>query len=478
MERAPKGSSLARALDAMRGALAPQDALQLLMMLVPLRHKADAERVDEKGDHTGALPAWDALLARDLWNRSGHEVMSEALRGLEAWGSRHFRLPDLPPALVDVRGPQLAPLIECVAAAPDPAALFEECMEQAQTTAKGGDYYTPLDIARLLTALMEPQAGEAVYDPVCGSGGFLLRAREFVEAHGGAAGEPALYGQDASRTALQTAAMNFTVHGVEGVYLQGPSSTLTDDRFPDLMFDVVVANPPFNQFGWDEGGHGRYNRPWRYGIPPAGNANFAWVQHVVSKMMPSGRGRGVLLLPTGAAATSKPAERQIRARLVEDDVLSCVIELPAGLLPHVRNPVSLWLFTRSKKPRQGWGHEDRSGRILLIDARDTAAKVGRGRRALPDGARSRIISTFAAWRGAPGQALYEDVPGWCRSLSTQEIAAHDHDVLPSHHVGLPAAESAHGDGEELVADLTHELYSLFETSRHLEAELRDLLGRW
>ena len=186
----------------------------------------------------------------------------------------------------------------------------------------------------------------------------------------------------------------------------------------------------------------------------------------------------VLLLPTGAATTAKSAERQIRAGLVEDDVLSCVVELPAGLLPHVRNPVSLWLFTRSKKPHQGWGHEDRSGRILLIDARDTAAKVGRGRRALPDEARSRILSTFAAWRGAPGQALYEDVPGWCRSLSTQEIAAHDHDVLPSHHVGLPAAESAHGDGEELVADLTHELYSLFETSRHLEAELRDLLGRW
>lgn len=255
------------------------------MVLIPLRHKADAERADERGDHTGALPAWDALLAQNLWNRSGHEVMSEALRGLEAWGSRHFRLPDLPPALVDVRGPQLAPLIECVAAAPDPAVLFEECLEQAQTTAKGGHYYTPLDIARLLTALMEPQAGEAVYDPVCGSGGFLLRAREYVEAYGGPAGEPALYGQDASRTALQTAAMNFTVQGVEGVFLEGPSSTLTDDRFPDLTFDVVVANPPFNQFGWDEGGHGRYGRPWRYGIPPAGNANFAWAQYVVSKMM-------------------------------------------------------------------------------------------------------------------------------------------------------------------------------------------------
>ncbi|MGC5002351.1 N-6 DNA methylase [Streptomyces sp. DT203] len=460
----------------MRGALASQDALHFVMLLILLRHEAERD-IEVCEGRSRAGRAWGAVLSQDLWMRDGHDVVHEVMSGLEEWESRHCRLRDLSPALRDVRGSELEPLVRCVAEAQKLTSLFESCLGHVQRAAKGGDYYTPADIAGLLAGLMEPRPGERLYDPVCGSGGLLLKADEYMQAHGGQTGELALYGQDSSRTAVETAAVNLAVHGVEGS-LRGPSSSLTDDQFANQTFDVIVANPPFNQAGWSHGGRG-FDRGWRYGIPPEGNANFAWAQHVVSKMSPTESGRGVLLLPTAAASTSKSAELGIRAGLVEDDVLSCVVELPAGLLPHVRNPVTLWLFTRSKRPRPGWGSADRSGHVLLIDASDTAAKVGRGRRTLPDKARNRITDTFAAWRGAPGQAAYEDVPGWCRSVATTETtAAQDYDVLPSRHVGVPVAESGHADEREQVGDLTRELYSLFETSHRLEAELHDLLRQW
>jgi type I restriction enzyme M protein len=442
------------------------------MTLILLRYEADADRAKE-GDHgTPARRAWQVLTDKP-WQCDGPEL-AEGLRfGLQRWESAHFSLRDLPD-LTDVHGRQVASLIDQVAETENPAALFEDCLQQAQASGRGGSYYTPPGMVRLLVGLMEPSAGETVYDPVCGSGGFLLGAHDYVEVAGGRAEHVKLFGQDVSRTALQTAALNLTVHGATAG-LMGPASTLADDRFPDSTFDVVLANPPFNQSRWDEGGRLRYDRRWTYGVPPSGNANFAWAQHIVSKLSPGGR--GALLLPTGAASGAKPAERWIRAGLVDGDVLSCVIELPAGLIPHVRNPVSLWLFSKSKRAHQGWGSSDRLGQYLLIDARDAAAVTGRGRRALPDEAHKRIIETFAAWRGSPGAALYEDVPGWCRSVGAVEVAERDHDVLPSHHVGLSPTESmerGEGSGEK-VAKLRDELNGLFETSRRLEKELQSML---
>lgn len=459
-------------LDALSEALAPQDALLTVMALVLLRYEADRERADEWGEGTRAREAWRALRSGGQWRVGGHGL-AEALRnGLR---TREEKFPvrlDLP-NLWNVRDREVAHLIDWVATAENPTKLFDACLDQAQTLGKGGYYYTPSDVTGLFIDLMEPAEDEAVYDPVCGSGGFLLRAHEYVAAHGGRPEELALYGQDVSRTALLTAAMNSSVHDADA-RLAGPASTLADDRFPDLDFDVVVANPPFNQSGWDEYGNLRGGPFWPYGPPPAGNANFAWVQHVVRKMSPTGR--GALLMPTGAASTTKGVESRIRAALVDDDVLSGVVELPAGLIPHVRNPVSLWLFSRTKKPYRKWGRNDRSGQFLLIDARDSATNVKRGRRAVPEEARERIAATFAAWRGAPGHVAYEDVPGWCRSLSRDEIAGTDYDVLPSHHVAAPLARSALTDAPERAADLTDELLGLFETSRRLEDELRDLLG--
>ncbi|WP_433571182.1 N-6 DNA methylase [Streptomyces sp. CA-251247] len=460
-------------LDALRGALAPQDALLLVMAMILLRHEAETERGDEWGGLTPAREAWSALMSGGLWRDGGHGLAEALHRGLHAREAEFPSLLDLP-NLDGLRRHQVAPLIDWVAIAPDLTEIFEVCLDHGQTTSKGGDYYTPSDVARLLAGVMEPREGDTVYDPVCGSGGLLLRAREYLEASGGHADELALYGQDESRRALQTAAMNVSVHGA-AAHLEGPDSTWVNDRFADLTFDVVVANPPFNQSGWDEGGYLRHSLPWPYGVPPAGNANFAWAQHVVRKMTPTGR--GALLLPTGAATTAKTAEGQIRARLADDDVLSCVVELPAGLIPHVRNPVSLWLFTKSKKPRDNWGRSDRSGQFLLIDARDTAASVTRGRRAMPEAATKRIIKTFAAWRGARGSQPYEDVPAWCTSVSRDEIVAKEYDVLPSHHVAAPPAESVPADAHERAADLTDELLGLFEASRRLEGELRDLLGQ-
>ncbi|PVC96966.1 N-6 DNA methylase [Streptomyces sp. CS147] len=472
MEKA-SNVSLGRALDAVRGVLAQPDAVHFVMLLALLRHEAERDALAERSP---AERAWSRVLSRDLWTRDGHDVVSEVMHGLWEWQAHHRELRDLPPDLKGIRGADLEPLVRCVSTAPDLAMLFRECLEHDQRSAKGGDYYTPTDLAGLVTDLMEPRPDESVYDPACGSGGFLLKADEYACARGGRPGATALYGQDSSRAALETAAINLTVHGVRGL-LHGPASSLTEGGFRDLAFDVVLANPPFNQTAWSQQGR-EAQSDWRYGIPPAGNANFAWAQHVVSRMLPKEPGRAALLLPTAAASTARPAELQIRAGLVDSDVLSCVIELPAGLLPHVRNPVTLWLFSSSKKARLPWGASDRSGQILLIDASSTAAKVARGRRILPGEARDRIKATFASWRGAQGQEPYEDVPSWCRSLSAGEIAAQDYDVLPSRRVGVPVVESGHGDDKRRVGELTQELYGLFDLSHGLEAELRDLLEQW
>ncbi|WP_125636502.1 N-6 DNA methylase [Nonomuraea sp. WAC 01424] len=474
MERASKELPLERALEALRGALTAEDALLFATTLILLRHEAEAERAYERGEQQPALDAWHTLTTQDFGRRRGQE-MSEVIRsGLGKWESDHGKLSRLP-NLAEIRGSQLAPLIECVAAAQDLAALFDRCLaEQTLAMGKGGYYNTPADIARLLIGLMEPRAGETIYDPACGSGGFLLRASEYVESPQGGIGPLALYGQDVSRTALQTAAINFAVHDLTAG-LKGPASSLTQDLFPDEIFDVAVANPPFNLSRWDEDGRARYDHRWVYGVPPAGNANFAWVQHVLSKISP--KGRAGLLLPTGAAFGAKSAERHIRAGLVESDVLSCVVELPAGLIPHVRNPVSLWLFSKSKKSHGRWGNNDRSRQYLLIDARDTALPLGRGRRTIPDEVRGRITETFAAWRGVQGTVPYEDVPGWCRSVSTKDIVDQGYDVLPSHYMGRVAAEVAQIDRVELVTHLTDELYKLFSKAHRLEGELRDLLDR-
>ncbi|MFD9848710.1 N-6 DNA methylase [Streptomyces parvus] len=472
MEKASK-VPLSSALDAVRGVLARPDAVHFVMLLVLLRHEAQRAVLTERSQ---AEHSWSGILGRDLWMRDGDEVMSEVMRGLGEWQAHHGELRDLPPDLTDVRGADLGPLVHCVSTAQDLATLFEDCLEHVQRSAKGGDYYTPADLAALVSSLLEPRPGESVYDPACGSGGFLLKADEYARTQGGKLGDTALYGQDSNRAALETAAINLTVHDAQGS-LRGPASSLTESGFQDLTFDVVLANPPFNQTAWSQQGV-EIHPDWRYGLPPAGNANFAWAQHVVGRMSPKGRGRGALLLPTAAASTTRSAEIQIRAGLVEYDILSCVIELPAGLLPHVRNPVTLWLFNSSKKARPFWGASDRSGQTLLIDAGDTAVKVARGRRILPDDARNRITATFASWRGAQGQEPYEDVPGWCRSLAVEEIVAQNHDVLPSRRVGAPVAEPGHGDDKERVGALAQELYSLFGASHRLEAELRDLLDQW
>ncbi|MFJ9620498.1 N-6 DNA methylase [Streptomyces sp. NPDC101181] len=471
MEKASK-ASLSHALDAVRGVLAQPDAVRLVMLLVLLRYEAQ----HDEARRSRAEHAWADIQGRGLWTRDGHDVLREILLGLDEWQSGHVELRDLPPVLKDVRGSALEPLVHCVSEAREAATLFEECLERVQRSAKGGDYYTPMYIADLLSDLVEPCPGESVYDPACGSGGFLLKAVEHARAQGGRPGDAALYGQDFSRTAVETAAINLTVHGVSGS-LRGPASSLTKDGFPDSTFDVVLANPPFNQTAWSQQGW-ELHHAWRYGVPPAGNANFAWAQHVVSKMSPGKAGRAALLLPTAAASTTRPAELRIRAGLIEHDALSCVIELPAGLLPHVRNPVTLWLFHSSKKDRTSWGETDRSGHLLLIDASDTAVKVARGRRVLPEDSRDRIAATFAAWRGVRGQGPYEDVPGWCRSLAVTEIAAQDYDVLPSRGVGGPEGQAERGDDKEKVGELARELYALFGASRRLEDELRDLLDQW
>ncbi|MEV7871567.1 N-6 DNA methylase [Streptomyces sp. NPDC088124] len=482
MARAPEGPSLTQALDALRGAMTGEDALRLAMVLILLRHEADTAPADGRRYRAADPPVtWQVAARSEL---SSPSQLEETIRhGLSQWERKHRGEVSLDtPSIGNAHGRELAPLLQLVAATSDLPALFDVCLEaQSQMAGKGGQYFTPPGIAGLLVDLMDPRQGERVYDPACGSGGFLLQSHAHVAAAGGRTDHLTLSGQDVNQTSLQVAMMNLAVHGVEAS-LEGPSSTLLDDRFRQDSFDVVMVNPPFNQAHWDDGHQVSYDPRWIYGAPPNSNANFAWVQHSVSKM--SSSGRAAVLLPTGAASGTRPAERHIRARLVEADVLSCVVELPAGLIPHVRNAVSLWLFSNKKEAGSTWGHSDRRGQFLFIDARDAVVSGGRGRRALSGEASARIAATFASWRGAedpgPDSGLhtepYEDVPGWCRSVSTADIAAQGYDVLPARHTGVPAAVSGPDEGAERVVGLTEELYGHFEMSHRLERELRDLLG--
>ncbi|WP_158712034.1 HsdM family class I SAM-dependent methyltransferase [Streptomyces rimosus] len=446
-----------------------EESLQVIAFLVLSRHLFETTQ-GEAGD---ASPNWAAAVHAAF--REDASVAEAIGREVRDWSRRGWGAPDPElPQFERMHGDQLNVLVDVVQSVSDLGEFYETCLEwQSRTSGKGGNYYTPVHISELVVAMLAPRRGESVYDPACGSGGFFVQACKYVEQQVGRPADLALHGQDVSREALQMAAMNLTVHGEEGRLAE--ESSLTADAFPGQTFDVVLANPPFNQSRWDGGGRAYYDDRWVYGAPPRGNANFAWVQHILSKMSPTGRGG--ILLPNGAASGARPAERAIRKALVESDVLDCVVALPAGLLSHVRNPVCLWLFTKNKKPRDGRGIHDRRSQVLFVDAREAVATVGRGQRVLATGANARIADTYAAWRGSAAPASYQDERGWARSVTTQEIAEREYDVQPAHFVGEADEAPMAGDGVERVAELTTELLRHFERSRLIEDELRNLLRR-
>lgn len=323
METSENSLLMWKALEQLRGPLDVQDAEQLLLAVIFLRCVADVP----EDTATAGMPRWQWLVAE-----ADHgPVLTEALKmTLHAW-TRSY--PDggrrLTESIPDhrVAGPLLREAVRLIDRAQRPLELYEECLERFSHTKSRGNYFTPRPLVRLLVDLLAPRPGERVFDPACGSGGFLVESARHVREHHGPQTVVELAGRDINPRARQIAWLNLTARGLEADLGEGSVDSLRFDDTRSTTFDVVFANPPFNLKHSDD----LWHRPWRYGQPPRNNANFAWVQHVVSKL--TSRGRAAMLLPDGATFTAGAA-RQIRAGLVADDVLSAVVALPAGLFPH------------------------------------------------------------------------------------------------------------------------------------------------
>ena len=332
---------------------------------------------------------------------------------------------------------------------------------------RGGQFYTPASIVRTLVAVLAPHRGQ-VYDPCCGSGGMFVQSEKFIEAHGGRMGDVSIYGQEANPTTWRLAAMNLAIRGIDFNLGREPADTFTHDQHPDLRADYILANPPFNISDWWHGSLEGDPR-WQYGTPPQGNANYAWLQHMLHHLRPTGRAG--IVLANGSMSSSQNSEGAIRAAMVDADVVEVMVALPGQLFFNTQIPACLWFLAKQKQ---------RSGEVLFIDARKLGKMISRVQAELDDAAIARIADTVAAWRGEarPGaeMAVYADVPGFCRSVPLAEIAQHGHVLTPGRYVGAEEVE----DDDEAFADkmqqLTTRLGEQMAKGAELDALIREKLG--
>jgi len=324
---------------------------------------------------------------------------------------------------------------------------------------KGGQFYTPRCVVRLLVEMLAPYKGR-VYDPCCGSGGMFVSSERFIEAHGGRVGDISIYGQESNYTTWRLAKMNLAIRGIDAQIAHGDS--FHRDGHPDLRADYVLANPPFNDSDW-RGELLKDDKRWKYGVPPAGNANFAWVQHFVFHLAPNGTAGFVLA--NGSMSSNQSGEGEIRKNLVEADLIDCMVALPGQLFYSTQIPVCLWFLARDRKNTR---FRDRRGQVLFIDARKLGTMVDRIHRELTNVDIARIAGTYHAWRRENGTGKYEDVPGFCKNSALEEIRKHGHVLTPGRYVGAEAQED---DGEPFKEKMNLLTAALCE--QHAEAAKLD-----
>lgn len=338
---------------------------------------------------------------------------------------------------------------------------------------KGGEFYTPRCVVRLLIAMIEPYKGR-VYDPCCGSSGMFVQSIEFIKAHssgngngGKAKADISIYGQESNYTTWRLAKMNLAIRGIEGQIAHGDS--FRNDRHPDLKADFILANPPFNISNWG-GERLRSDKRWQYGIPPVSNANFAWVQHIIYHLSPTGTAGFVLA--NGSLTSNQSGEGEIRKNIIEADLVDCMVALPGQLFYSTQIPACLWFLARDKKNIR---FRDRRGQVLFIDARNLGQLVDRIHRELTDEDITRIANTYHAWRGEKEAGEYVDTLGFCKSATLEEIRKYGHVLIPGRYAGPKVLEDDGEPFEETKGRLLAQLRDQISTGRKLDESLLDFI---
>ncbi|RJP16690.1 MAG: SAM-dependent DNA methyltransferase [Candidatus Abyssobacteria bacterium SURF_5] len=351
---------------------------------------------------------------------------------------------------------------------------------------KGGQFYTPRSVVRVLVEMLAPYNGR-VYDPCCGSGGMFVQSVEFVKAHssgngngGKRKGDVSIFGQESNHTTWRLAKMNLAIRGIDGNLGKEHADIFHHDLHPDLKADYVLANPPFNDSDW-RGDLLKDDKRWKYGIPPAGNANFAWVQHFIYHLAPTGLAGFVLA--NGSMSSNQSNEGEIRKNIIEADLVDSMVALPGQLFYSTQIPVCLWFLTREKKNSR---FRDRRGETLFIDARKLGTMIDRVHRELTGEDIQKVAGTYHAWRGdkiPDGRGgfetrPYEDVPGFCKSATLDDIRQYNHILTPGRYVGAAEAEDSGDPFEEKMERLTAALRGQMEQSTKLDkliwANLEDI----
>ena len=330
---------------------------------------------------------------------------------------------------------------------------------------KGGQFYTPAHVVNTLVAVLSPNKGR-VYDPCCGSGGMFVQSEQFVKAHGGRIDDISIYGQESNSTTWRLAAMNLAIRGFAADLGQEPGDTFANDQFPDLKFDYVLANPPFNVSDWGGENYDGDVR-WQFGRPPVGNANYAWLQHMLWKLRPGGQA-GVVLA-NGSMSSNMSGEGQIREAMVRGDVVDVMVALPGQLFLNTQIPVCLWFMTNDKTAEG----RDRRGETLFIDAQQMGTMETRVLKVFTDEDIAKIAYTVQSWKSGDG---YEDVQGFCKSGTLQEVERNGFVLTPGRYVGASKDEA---DGEifsEKIKRLCSSLDEYQETSRELDGKIAHALG--
>lgn len=327
---------------------------------------------------------------------------------------------------------------------------------------RGGQFYTPPGVVRVLVEMLSPYKGR-VYDPCCGSGGMFVQSERFIAAHAGRIDDLSIFGEESNYTTWRLAKMNLAIRGIDANIAHGDS--FLNDRHPDLQADYVIANPPFNDSDW-QGARLAGDKRWAYGVPAAGNANYAWIQHFIHHLAP--HGTAGFVLANGSMSSNQSNEGVIRTNILDADLVDCMVALPGQLFYSTQIPVCLWFLARSKRSP---GFRDRRGETLFIDARGLGSLIDRTHRELSDADIARVAGTYHAWRGDVGAGDYADVPGFAFSATRADMAKHGDVLTPGRYVGNAAADADAEPFADVMARLTAELTAQQGEAARLDAAI-------